>query len=237
MRELLGPTEGLLMPTIRVPAALRPLTGGAADVVVPAATVRDALAALEARHPGVIAKVLDPAGSVKPFVRIYVGADDIGARAGLDTTLTESDEIAIIPAIAGGAGSPDRTPLRDDQVRRYSRHVMLPDVGPPGQTALLAAAAKIPMRDHEPLAEMIAGSYLAAGGVGALVVPSSTEVQRAELAARGPDTEISLDGDGRDVALAPRPAWWPRCDGDEVALAYWRGSVAATAWMDETVNR
>ncbi len=90
------------MPSFRVPTALRNLTAGKADVAVAGGTVRDALAALEAAHPGIKAKVLDAAGAVRPFIRIYVGPEDIGALAGLDTAVTERDEIAIIPAIAGG---------------------------------------------------------------------------------------------------------------------------------------
>jgi molybdopterin converting factor small subunit len=65
--------------------------------------VRDAIAELDRKHPGIAARVLDGAGAVKPFIRIYVGPEDIGALAGLDTKLGERDEIAIIPAIAGGA--------------------------------------------------------------------------------------------------------------------------------------
>jgi molybdopterin converting factor small subunit len=90
------------MPTIRVPSVLRPLTGGESDIVVAGATVRDALAELDARYPGVAMKVLDGAGMVKPFIRIYVGPDDIGSLSGLDTNVGERDEISIIPAIAGG---------------------------------------------------------------------------------------------------------------------------------------
>ena len=90
------------MATIRIPSALRTLTGGASDVEVSAATVRDALVELDKRHPGIAAKLLDGSGSVKPFIRIYVRAEDIGGLSGLDTTVTERDEIDIIPAIAGG---------------------------------------------------------------------------------------------------------------------------------------
>ena len=50
------------MPTIRIPSALRTLTGGNADVSVSAATVRDALVELDRRHPGIAAKVLDGSG-------------------------------------------------------------------------------------------------------------------------------------------------------------------------------
>lgn len=90
------------MPTIRVPSALRTFTNGASDIDLAAATVRDALAELERRHPGISARVLDSAGDVKPFIRIFVGADDIGGLSGLDTTLTDRDEVSIVPAIAGG---------------------------------------------------------------------------------------------------------------------------------------
>lgn len=89
------------MPSIRVPSALRAFTGGHADVEVTAATVRAALAELDRLHPGISARVLDK-GAVKPFIRIFVGSDDIGSLSGLDTEVAERDEIAIIPAIAGG---------------------------------------------------------------------------------------------------------------------------------------
>jgi len=89
------------MPTIRVPSALRSFTGGASDVEVAATTVRDALTELDRRHPGIVARILD-GGNVKPFIRIFVGPDDIGGLSGLDTKLAERDEVAIVPAIAGG---------------------------------------------------------------------------------------------------------------------------------------
>ncbi|HET7506518.1 MAG TPA: MoaD/ThiS family protein [Kofleriaceae bacterium] len=92
------------MPSIRVPSALRTFTGGAADIEVTATTVRDALAELDRRHPGIGAKLLDN-GAVKPFIKIFVGSDDIGGLSGLETRLTERDEVAIVPAIAGGAGA------------------------------------------------------------------------------------------------------------------------------------
>jgi molybdopterin converting factor small subunit len=91
------------MPSVRVPSALRAFTGGAADVELTARTVRDALAELERKHPGIGARLLD-GGKVKPFIRIYVGADDIGELGGLDAKVGERDEISIVPAIAGGRG-------------------------------------------------------------------------------------------------------------------------------------
>lgn len=90
------------MPSIRVPSALRSFTGGHADVDTTATTVRDAIADLERRYPGIAARVLDGSGGIKPFIRIFVGAEDVGALSGLDTPIGDRDEIAIVPAIAGG---------------------------------------------------------------------------------------------------------------------------------------
>lgn len=135
--------------------------------------------------------------------------------------------------------------MRDEQVQRYARHILLPDVGGLGQTALLVASARLELRERDPDAELIAASYLAAGGVGTVVVRGAGDAQLAELAAHGPDslvvTEPILEPDGRDVSrevvLQPRPAWWPSTEGDETALAFWRGGLAATRWMAEIANR
>jgi molybdopterin converting factor small subunit len=89
------------MPSVRVPSALRNFTGGASDVDVTAQTVGDAIAELDRRHPGFAAKVL-AGGQVKPFIKIFVGPDDIAGLAGLATELGARDEVSIVPAIAGG---------------------------------------------------------------------------------------------------------------------------------------
>ncbi len=89
------------MPSIRVPSALRTFTQGAADVEVTASTVRDALAELDRLHPGIATRLFDR-DAIKPFIRIFVGADDIAELGGLDATVREGDEISIVPAIAGG---------------------------------------------------------------------------------------------------------------------------------------
>jgi molybdopterin converting factor small subunit len=90
------------MPNIRVPSVLRSFTGDSAEVGTTATTVRDAIADLDRRYPGIAARVIDGNGGVKPFIRIFVGAEDIGGLSGLDTPIGEHDEISIVPAIAGG---------------------------------------------------------------------------------------------------------------------------------------
>jgi hypothetical protein len=130
--------------------------------------------------------------------------------------------------------------MRDEQVRRYARHILLPDVGGLGQTALMVSTAKIELREPDPEAELIAAMYLAAGGVGTLVVRGATEPQRANLAVHGGDTKLQTDGAGREITLSPRPAWWPATaahEGDATALAFWRGGLAALQWMADVANR
>src|SRR5512143_583511 len=86
--------------------------------------------------------------------------------------------------------------MRDEQVRRYSRHIRLQDVGGLGQTALMVSSAKLVLRESEPRAELIAASYLVAGGVGTLVLSASSDEQRAAAASHAPDTKVVSDGDG-----------------------------------------
>jgi hypothetical protein len=127
--------------------------------------------------------------------------------------------------------------VRDEQVRRYARHILLPDVGGLGQTALMVSSARLELRESEPDAELIAATYLAAGGVGTVVIRGATPSQVAGLVAHGPDTKLASMGDGQEVMMQPRPPWWPSTEGDAAALAFWRGGVAATRWMSEVANR
>ena len=127
--------------------------------------------------------------------------------------------------------------MRDDQVRRYARHIALAEIGGLGQTALLVSRVRVRLREPEPLAELVAATYLAAGGVGTLVLENATAAQRADVAAHGPDTNVVDRGEAPELALAPRPAWWPSAEGDDVALAFWRGGIAATTWLGTTATR
>lgn len=126
--------------------------------------------------------------------------------------------------------------MRDDQVRRYARHILLPDVGGLGQTALLVASARVVLRERDPDAELVAATYLASGGVGTLVVVGAHDDQLAALRTHAPDTTLATEGEGREVVVAPRPAWWPASVDDDTALAFWRGGLAATRWMAKVAN-
>ncbi len=86
---------------VRIPAALRSLTGGAEEVKAAGATVGEIIEALEARHPGLRDRLLDDKG-IRRFINIYVGEEDVRFAGGLSAAVKAGDEISIVPAIAGG---------------------------------------------------------------------------------------------------------------------------------------
>ena len=88
--------------TVRIPTPLRKLTNNEETVEVQAATIREALAELQSRYPGIQERLLDENGDVRRFVNVYVNEEDIRFLSNQQTPLKEGDEISIIPAIAGG---------------------------------------------------------------------------------------------------------------------------------------
>ena len=88
---------------VKIPTPLRKLTAGKDIVEVAAGTVGEAIDALEAAHPGLKNKICDANGNVRRFINVYANQDDIRFQEKLETALKDGDEIAIIPAIAGGA--------------------------------------------------------------------------------------------------------------------------------------
>ena len=87
-----------------VPVPLRVFTAGRSEVEIAAepATLREALAALFALHPGLADRVLTEAGAIRPHVHVFVGADSVRGRGELDTPVPAGAEIAIMPAVSGG---------------------------------------------------------------------------------------------------------------------------------------
>ncbi|MDA8264510.1 MAG: MoaD/ThiS family protein [Actinomycetota bacterium] len=88
--------------TVRVPAQLRPLTGGEREVAVPPGTVGEVIVALDTAHPGLAERLLDTDGSLRRFVNIFVADEDVRFLDGLATSVAEGQTISIVPAVAGG---------------------------------------------------------------------------------------------------------------------------------------
>jgi molybdopterin synthase sulfur carrier subunit len=88
---------------VRIPTPLRKLTNGADEVSAEGATVLQALNSLEKDYPGLKERICEPDGRLRRFVNIYLNDEDIRFKNNLETELKDSDEISIIPAIAGGS--------------------------------------------------------------------------------------------------------------------------------------
>jgi sulfur-carrier protein len=90
------------MATFRIPGPLRSLSGGVATVEVEATDVRSAIDALDAAHPGFKGRLLDEKGEPRQFVNLFLNDEDVRLGDGLDAKVSDRDEIAIVPAVAGG---------------------------------------------------------------------------------------------------------------------------------------
>lgn len=87
--------------TVRIPAPLRPLTGGADEIAAEGATVKAVIDDLEAKHPGLRDRLCDEKG-VRRFINVYLGEDDIRFLDGLETEVKQGDSLLVVPAVAGG---------------------------------------------------------------------------------------------------------------------------------------
>ena len=165
---------------VRIPTPLRPHVGGQAAVALAGETVGAVLDALLEQAPGLRAHLLAHDGSLRSFVNVYVNGEDARARSGLETRLADGDELAIVPAIAGGAPDAAAPPadLSREEIARYSRHLIMPEVTIEGQrrlkggSVLLVGAGGL----GSP-----AALYLAAAGVGRIGIVDFDVVDESNL--------------------------------------------------------
>jgi MoaD family protein len=87
--------------TIKIPTQLRAATGGEATAEVDGATVGEVLDSLYERY-GELRDRIAGDGGLRRFVNVYVGGEDIRFLDGLDTSVSDGDEVTILPAVAGG---------------------------------------------------------------------------------------------------------------------------------------
>ena len=87
---------------IRIPPTLRTEVGGAREVAGTGGTLRDVLADLAERFPGLGQQVLEDGDGIAPFVNVYVDSEDVRTLQGLDTPVREGATVILLPAMAGG---------------------------------------------------------------------------------------------------------------------------------------
>jgi MoaD family protein len=87
--------------TVKIPTQLRAATDGESSTSVEGETVGEVLDALYSRYGELRSRIAED-GGLRRFVNVYVGGDDIRFLDGLDTPVSDGDEVTILPAVAGG---------------------------------------------------------------------------------------------------------------------------------------
>ncbi len=88
---------------VKVPMALRKLTGGNGDIEIAGSNVGQVIDNLEDKYSGLKNAICDDGGNVRGYVNIYINDEDFRSLDNINTELKEGDELTIIPAIAGGS--------------------------------------------------------------------------------------------------------------------------------------
>jgi len=90
------------MSTVKIPPVLRASVGGAKEVEASGARVGDVLRSLAEQHPATESQLFSEEGDLNRYVNVYLNDEDVRVLDGLETSVSDSDTIVILPAMAGG---------------------------------------------------------------------------------------------------------------------------------------
>src|SRR6266699_1791426 len=170
---------------IIIPTALRQYAGNEDTVDVEAETVQEAMGGLVGRFDQLRRHLYADDGRLRNFVNVYVNEEDIRHLRDDRTALKEGDTISIVPSIAGGSSSlmdrlasKRKDALSPSEIKRYSRHLILPEVGMAGQLKLKQSSALVIGAGGlgVPLTQ-----YLSAAGVGRLGIVDFDVIDETNL--------------------------------------------------------
>lgn len=167
---------------IVIPTPLRQFAGGKSEIEVEAATAGEALNQLTTQFGDLKKHLYNEQNALRNFVNVYVGDEDIRHLDGEATPVKDGETIMIVPSIAGGntavESKTELPTLNSEEYARYSRHLILPEVGLEGQRKL--KAAKVLMIGTGGLGSPL-GLYLAAAGIGTLGIVDFDVVDESNL--------------------------------------------------------
>jgi len=170
--------------TIIIPTPLRQFAGGNSEIEVDAKTAGEALNALTTKFADLRKHIYNEQNTLRNFVNVYVGDEDIRYLEGENTPIKKGETVMIVPSIAGGnlaveaKTETDLPNLSNEEISRYSRHLILPEVGMKGQRKL--KNSRVLMIGVGGLGSPL-GLYLAAAGVGTIGVVDFDVVDESNL--------------------------------------------------------
>ena len=157
---------------VYIPTPFRKITGDRTFVEADGSDVNGVLRDLEQRFPGFGEMVFNGEQELLEHVNVYLNSQEIRALQGASTLVSDGDEVAVIPALAGGAA------MTPEMVERYSRHLIMDQVGPVGQRKLIDARSSPSARAASARPLLV---YLAAAGVGTIGIVDFDVVDRSNL--------------------------------------------------------
>jgi molybdopterin/thiamine biosynthesis adenylyltransferase/rhodanese-related sulfurtransferase/molybdopterin converting factor small subunit len=178
---------------IHIPTPLRPFTDRKEAVEVTGSTVGELLEDLTRQYNGLRRHLFNDEGKLRNFVNIYLNDEDIRYLQREQTPVKPGDSLSIVPSVAGGA--PTTAPqvasdagvdrqgrplpeLSQEEIKRYSRHLIMPEVGIDGQRRLKAASVLVIGAGG---LGSPAAMYLAAAGIGRIGVVDFDVVDYSNL--------------------------------------------------------
>src|SRR6266480_4748397 len=189
--------------TVIIPTALRQHTDNEDELKLNARTVSDALKELVTSFPNLRRHLYSDSGRLRNFINIYLNEEDIRYKEGESTALKDGDTLMIIPAIAGGAHAADdeepeaKVSFSSGEFARYSRHLIMPEVGLEGQGKLKSASVLIIGAGG---LGTPSSTYLAAAGVGRIGIVDFDVIEKSNLHRQVLYTEKDIGKSKADIA-------------------------------------